>query len=135
MPFRRRWHSIAISLPKRRSSLTHRGEHMFYEVIEDAEIEEAAEYAESQGYGRCARCGRWAMEHLKTHSHCWECNYSPEESLGFRLWRGIEYRLSTFAVQRQAFNQPVLEERPGWLGIEHPYEHERHISQMSRGVL
>jgi len=108
---------------------------MFHEVIEDSGVEEAAEHTESQGYGRCPRCGRWAMEHLKTHSHCWDCNYSPEESMGFRLWRGIEYRLSTFAAQRRAADLAALGERPVWLGIERPYEHGRHISQMSRGVL
>jgi hypothetical protein len=30
------------------------------------------------GFGLCQRCGMWAVEHLRTHSYCWECNYSPQ---------------------------------------------------------
>jgi hypothetical protein len=29
-------------------------------------------------YSQCPKCGFFAMECLRTHSHCWECNYSPE---------------------------------------------------------
>lgn len=32
------------------------------------------------GYGKCPRCGCLSLEHLKTHSYCWECNYSPDTS-------------------------------------------------------
>lgn len=30
------------------------------------------------GYGQCPRCGQMSLEHLRTHSHCWECGYSPD---------------------------------------------------------
>lgn len=33
------------------------------------------------GYGKCPRCGCLSLEHLKTHSHCWECNYSPDDEV------------------------------------------------------
>lgn len=33
-----------------------------------------------RGYGKCPRCGCHSLEHLKTHSYCWECNYSPDTS-------------------------------------------------------
>ena len=26
----------------------------------------------------CPRCGEHKLEVLRTHSHCWECNYSPD---------------------------------------------------------
>jgi hypothetical protein len=32
------------------------------------------------GYGQCPRCGAWTLEHLKSHSHCWECNFVPESA-------------------------------------------------------
>lgn len=28
--------------------------------------------------GTCPRCGNGTLEHLSTHSYCWECGYSPE---------------------------------------------------------
>ena len=34
-----------------------------------------------RGYGQCPRCGMWAVEHLRTHSYCWECNYSPQAEI------------------------------------------------------
>ena len=111
---------------------------MFVEDSDVSDIEsiaDAVEAAESHGYGRCPRCGRWAMEHLRTHSYCWECNYSPEESLGFRLWRGIEYGLARLAVHKTTTQISGSNIGPGWLGIEHPYEHERHLSRISRGIL
>ena len=30
------------------------------------------------GYGQCPRCGQVSLEHLRTHSHCLECGYSPD---------------------------------------------------------
>lgn len=30
------------------------------------------------GYGKCPRCGCLSLEHLRTHSYCWECNFSPD---------------------------------------------------------
>jgi len=54
------------------------------------------------GYGKCPRCGVWGLEHLETHSHCWECNYFPEEKSSHRLWSFIEFRFSLFGAQRRA---------------------------------
>ena len=31
-----------------------------------------------RGYGKCPRCGCLSLEHLRTHSYCWECNFSPD---------------------------------------------------------
>jgi len=31
-----------------------------------------------KSFGLCQRCGMWAVEHLRTHSYCWECNFSPQ---------------------------------------------------------
>ncbi len=31
------------------------------------------------GYGQCPRCGAWTFEHLKSHSHCLECNFVPDD--------------------------------------------------------
>lgn len=28
---------------------------------------------------KCPRCGSLGYEHLKTHSYCWECGYSPDQ--------------------------------------------------------
>lgn len=44
------------------------------------------------GFGLCSRCGRAALEHLRTHSHCWECNYSPDTDPGLALWYSLEFR-------------------------------------------
>lgn len=55
--------------------------------------------------GQCPRCGRWAIEHLKTHSHCWECSYFPENNEGLRQWREIEFRKPKIARQRSADHQ------------------------------
>ena len=42
------------------------------------------------GYGRCPRCGYMTMEHLRTHSHCWECGYFPEESPRLHIKKQLE---------------------------------------------
>lgn len=42
------------------------------------------------GFGRCPRCGQMRMEHLKTHSHCWECNYFPESETRLRVRKKLE---------------------------------------------
>jgi hypothetical protein len=31
------------------------------------------------GYGQCPRCGTWTFEHLQSYSHCWECNFVPDD--------------------------------------------------------
>lgn len=42
-------------------------------------------------YNYCPRCGLPAMEHLATHSYCWECGYSPEPKAKNYQWRKIQY--------------------------------------------
>jgi len=44
------------------------------------------------GFQKCVRCGSWTVECLPTHSHCWECNYCPEDDEGLRQWRTLEFR-------------------------------------------
>ena len=39
----------------------------------------------------CPRCGIAALEHLSTHSICWECGYSPDIDCGLEQWRKIEF--------------------------------------------
>lgn len=34
----------------------------------------------------CPRCGTFALEHLKTHSSCWECGYSPDLEPELSAW-------------------------------------------------
>ena len=43
-------------------------------------------------FGICLRCGRAALEHLVTHSYCWECNYSPNTDPDLAQWHAIEFR-------------------------------------------
>lgn len=31
-------------------------------------------------HSKCPRCGNLAYEHLRTHSYCWECGYSPDQN-------------------------------------------------------
>ncbi len=33
----------------------------------------------------CPRCGDPKLEVLKTHTHCWECNYSPDIDGNIRI--------------------------------------------------
>lgn len=42
-------------------------------------------------FNQCPRCGLSALEHLSTHSHCWDCSYSPEPNREINLWRKVEY--------------------------------------------
>lgn len=44
------------------------------------------------GVGLCPRCGSGSMEYLATHSHCWQCNYFPEDNPGLRQWLNLEFR-------------------------------------------
>lgn len=32
----------------------------------------------------------YSVEHLRTHSHCWECCYSPELETKLRIRKNIE---------------------------------------------
>lgn len=42
------------------------------------------------GFGQCPRCGLFSVEHLRTHSYCWECNYAPEFEIRSRVRRHLE---------------------------------------------
>lgn len=39
----------------------------------------------------CPRCGNSSLEQLPSHSHCWDCNFSPEIDLEIRMWRKSEF--------------------------------------------
>lgn len=60
------------------------------------------------GYGRCPRCGSWTMEHLETHSHCWECNYFPDDDCWLTQFCQIEHSMSKISAQRRAEDERVL---------------------------
>lgn len=60
-------------------------------------------------YGQCPRCGQWSLEHLKTHSHCWECNYFPEPESELELWHCLEFRKSKNAAQRRTEEERILQ--------------------------
>ncbi len=48
----------------------------------------------------CPRCGGYCSEHLRTHKHCWDCGYSPDESVSLRVRKEVEresYRSAEFA--------------------------------------
>lgn len=45
----------------------------------------------------CPRCGGATLEHLVTHSTCWECGYSPDTNPDLHLWE----RLELSAVRRR----------------------------------
>ncbi len=87
------------------------------------------------GYGKCPRCGVWGLEHLETHSHCWECNYFPEEKSGHRLWSLLEFRFSLFGAQRRAADEEAYQEHSGFRELERPYEMERLLTNPVRGIL
>ncbi len=42
----------------------------------------------------CPRCGGYSLERLQTHSHCLECNYSPD----------LDYRSDSPAVPKWALD-------------------------------
>lgn len=52
-------------------------------------------------YGQCPRCGCWSVEHLRSHSHCWECNYFPEHDPMLMAWQDLEFRKSKISEQRR----------------------------------
>ena len=60
------------------------------------------------GYGQCPRCDAWAVEHLRTHSFCWDCNYSPEVDAEFAAWHELEFRNSRIAEQRRYEDERAL---------------------------
>gem|GEM_PF-5351617 len=42
-------------------------------------------------FTNCPRCGSPTLEHLSTHSHCWECSYSPDSDHRYRAWHKLEF--------------------------------------------
>lgn len=64
------------------------------------------------GFGKCPRCGFLSMEHLNTHSHCWECSYSPLSSSEVLNWERAEFLGSAPLKQR------LREEKRAIFGID-----------------
>ncbi len=87
------------------------------------------------GYGKCPRCGVWGLEHLATHSHCWECNYFPEEKSDHRLWNLLEFRLSLFCAQKRAADKEAYQRLSGFRESNRPYEMELLLTSPTRGIL
>lgn len=87
------------------------------------------------GYGKCPRCGVWGLEHLETHSHCWECNYFPEEDSGHRLWNLLEFRFSRFVAKKRAAEKAEHREHSGFRELERPCEMERLLTNPIPGVI
>lgn len=63
-------------------------------------------------FGQCPRCGLWGLEHLKSHSHCWECSYFPEENSEVTQWQRLEFRASGFCSQRRMEDARLLRGDP-----------------------
>ena len=59
------------------------------------------------GFGECPRCGKWSLEHLGTHSHCWECNYFPEENEALDEWARLEFRKTRKGSTKKASTCPL----------------------------
>ncbi|MCB0390954.1 MAG: hypothetical protein KDD58_06680 [Bdellovibrionales bacterium] len=55
---------------------------------------------------QCPRCGCISFEHLSTHSHCYNCNYSPEEDYRLSKWRELEFK-SSQKSKLQHFRDPL----------------------------
>jgi hypothetical protein len=63
------------------------------------------------GFGLCHRCGKWAVENLRAHSFCWECNYAPENDVTVMPWTSLEFRNSKIAaLRRQEENKIYFDE-------------------------
>ncbi len=66
------------------------------------------------GYGQCPRCGHMTMEHLKSHSHCWECGYFPESEVRLSIKKRLEaeaYSGNTFAQNERDNWDELLDEK------------------------
>ena len=64
------------------------------------------------GIGLCHRCGKWALEHLRKHSFCWECNYTPEDDVCLAPWSSLEHRHSKIAARRRSEETKAYLEAP-----------------------
>jgi hypothetical protein len=48
------------------------------------------------------------MEHLKSHSYCWECNFFPEDDPELARWHRLEFRGSDTARLRRVEEDRLL---------------------------
>lgn len=67
-------------------------------------------------FNRCTRCGDASLEHLSTHSHCYNCNYSPEiyeSEQEQKIPKPIHREISKFEIDQLVFNKfdPNIEHR------------------------
>lgn len=66
-----------------------------------------------KGFGLCRRCGAWAVERLRTHQFCWECDHSPENDPCLVPWSALEFRTSRIAARnRSEGNKHYFEDTP-----------------------
>lgn len=75
------------------------------------------------GYGLCSRCGSWMLEHLSTHSHCWECGYFPEQDIALLGWRRHEF-----------FKERLPKIKSGITGLTFTNQLHNSSSMLLRGV-
>lgn len=61
-------------------------------------------------YSQCPKCGFFALECLRTHSHCFECNHSPElvrhkirQNVRDEAYSGINY--DDHELRRELYDQ------------------------------
>ena len=59
-------------------------------------------------FNKCPRCGDQSYELLETHAHCINCNFSPEQDIGYLAWRDIEFRGPKKARQNQIENERIM---------------------------
>ena len=84
------------------------------------------------GYGQCPRCGHSTVEHLKTHSHCWECGYFPESEIRLGVKKKLEaeaYAGRNFAANERAHWSELFDDdtKPAALSedaLDHYYTYE-----------
>jgi len=83
------------------------------------------------GFGRCPRCGHITVEHLKTHSHCWECNYSPESETRLRVRQKLEQEAlsgKNFAENELSYWAELEETVPSTLTDEQLDEYHQEVA-------
>ncbi len=65
-------------------------------------------------HSKCPRCGSLAYEHLRTHSYCWECGYSPDQDARAAMNNG---RLKATAKPPLKNRQPAVAVNSGQPGL------------------
>ena len=64
-------------------------------------------------HSKCPRCGSLAYEHLRTHSYCWECGYSPDQDARAALKPPLNSgRLRATARRPLKKREPPVARRP-----------------------